>query len=399
MKRCLLLLVLLALATPSWGARKISVAQLQDLLRSLHDDKKSDSEVAAALEDVELQEQLTRTTMNELTKFAPGPLTTEQIFVLEARSAYLPPPASDLPSVPAPDTAEQKAILIRAETYITKTCEQLPPLTAKKTTLRFQDSTAAIASSSGIGSGAKDAVTSSGISNPGGFIHYINAAANPVVLKQGAETKSTVKDPVRWGANGLLKVPEPDPSLPRVFKDAQAAEKLNWSRWESIGGKIVAVFSFEVPRQQSSFDVDVCCFPNVKQAGIARFYTSMNGPLLGSEGKSGGGVAGNFQTNTDWNRFQSTVPYHGRFYIDPATGAVLRMIVEAELKPSDVVHQMDTRIDYGAARVGQRAMIVPLRSIVDLVVVPNGESGAGGYSTRTALFSSEYSDYRSAPTR
>ncbi|WP_109486785.1 hypothetical protein [Occallatibacter savannae] len=140
----------------------------------------------------------------------------------------------------------------------------------------------------------------------------------------------------------------------------------------------------------------MCCFPNVKQAGIARFYTSMNGPLLGSEGKSGGGVAGNFQTNTDWNDFQSTVPYHGRFYIDPATGTVLRMIVEAELKPSDVVHQMDTRIDYGPTRAGQATIIAPLRSVVDLVVVPNGDSGAGGYSTRTALFSSEYSEYRPA---
>ncbi|WP_109486787.1 hypothetical protein [Occallatibacter savannae] len=180
MKRCILLLLLLSLASPAWSARKVSVAQLQDLLRSLHDEKKSDSEAAAALQELELQEQLTRSAMNGLTKFAPGPLTTEQIFVLEARSANLAPPASDLPSVPAPDAAQQKAILVRAETYITKTYAQLPALTAKKTTLRFQDSTAAIASSSGIGSGAKDAVTSSGISNPGAFIHYINAAAYPV---------------------------------------------------------------------------------------------------------------------------------------------------------------------------------------------------------------------------
>ena len=97
-------------------------------------------------------------------------------------------------------------------------------------------------------------------------------------------------------------------------------------------------------------------------------------------------------------KIETRAVHTGR-HADPATGAVLRMIVEAELKPSDVVHQMDTRVDYGAARVGQKAMIVPLRSIIDLVVVPNGESGAGGYSTRTALFSSEYSDYRSAPTR
>lgn len=393
MKRCLLLLLLLAFATPGWCARKVSVAQLEEMIRSLHEEKKSDPEIAAALQQVEVSEQLTRGTMDRLIKFAPGPLTTEQMFVLEARSADLAPPASDLPEITGPDAADQKAMLIRAENYISKTYEQLPPLAARKTTLRFQDSTEAIASSSGIGSGAKEAVTSSGISSSGAFIHYINAVADPISLDRGVIKNSEAKDRIQWGANGLLKVPEPDPNLSSVFKEARASGKVTWIRWELIGGRVAAVFSFEVPRPFSNLDVDVCCFPDVKQAGIARFYTSMNGPLLGSEGKSGGGVAGNFQTNTDWNHFRSTVPYNGRFYIDPATGAVLRIIVEAEFKPSDVVHQMDTRIDYSPVKAGQKIVIAPVRSVINLVVVPNGESGAGGYSTRTVLFSSEYSEY------
>jgi hypothetical protein len=120
--------------------------------------------------------------------------------------------------------------------------------------------------------------------------------------------------------------------------------------------------------------------------------------LAGQEAtSSGGGVAGDFQTNTEWHDFKSTTPYHGRLFIDPETGIVLRVIVEAELKTSDVVHQMDTRIDYGSIKTGQRTFVLPLRTIVNTIVVPNGESGAGGYSTRTTLFTSEYSDYRPAP--
>jgi hypothetical protein len=143
--------------------------------------------------------------------------------------------------------------------------------------------------------------------------------------------------------------------------------------------------------------VNVCCSPDVKQAGVARFYSSTTGPILGSErGAGGGGVSGNLQTTTDWHDFKSTVPYGGRLYIDPETGIVLHMIVETELKPSDVVHQMDTRIDYGPVNAGQGTFIVPVRSVINSVVVPNGESGAGGYSTRTTLFSSEYSEYHSA---
>ena len=54
---------------------------------------------------------------------------------------------------------------------------------------------------------------------------------------------------------------------------------------------------------------------------------------------------------------------------------------------------MDTRIDYGLVKAGQGTFMVPVSSVVNSVVVPNGESGAGGYSTRTTLFSSEYSEY------
>ena len=392
MKRWLYLLVLLFLAMPGWCARKLSVSQLEELLRSLHEEKKSDVETAAALQQVELSEQLTRGKLNTLTTGAPGPLTTEQIFVLEARSADLAPPASDVPNLPAPDAAAQKAILSRAEAYLAKVHEHLPRLAAKRTTLRFQDSTEAIASSSGIGSGAKDAVTSSALSGSPAFVHYINASVAQISLDHGTFRKFSAPDRTRWGANGLVKFPEPQPDLPRVFAEAKAAGSLQWSGWELIAGKPAAVFSFAVARQQSKLEINVCCFPDVKQAGVARFYTSTTGPLLGAE-RGGGGVAGNFQTSTDWNEFRSTVPYHGRLYIDAATGTILRMIVEPELKPSDVVHQIDTRIDYAPVKVAQGTFVLPVKSVVNLIVVPNGESGAGGYSTRTALFSSEYSDY------
>jgi len=399
MKRGLLFLFLLLLlfAPSGWSSRRVTVAQLQDLLLSLHIDKKPDVEVAAELQQLELTEELTRSAMSSLAKLTPGPLATEQMYVLEARSAKLAPPSYDLPQLSVPDAAGQKAILARAESYILQTYSQLPTLSAKKTTLRFQDNTEAIASNSGIGSGAKDALTSTGLSSPGSFIHYINAAAHPVVLAHGSLRKPANKDPIRWGANGLIRVPEPDPSLPHIFKEAQTSASLKWLRWELINGKTSAVFTFQVPIEQSKLEVSVCCFPEVEQAGVARFYSSTTGPILGSErGAGGGGVSGNFQTNTKWNNFKTSAPYHGQIYIDPATGVVMRLIVEPQLKPSDMVHQLDTRIDYGLVKAGQSMFVVPVSSMVNSIVVPNGESGAGGYSTRTTLFSSEYSEYRLA---
>ena len=163
----------------------------------------------------------------------------------------------------------------------------------------------------------------------------------------------------------------------------------------AINGKPVAVFSFVISRQKSKLTLNVCCFPNVEQAGIATFYTATTAPMLsGGGGGGGGGATGNFQTTTQWHEFKTTTPYHGRLFIDPDTGIVLRMITEAELKPTEVVHQLDTRIDFGAVKTTHGVVIAPVRTVVNSVVVPNGESGAGGYSTRCTLFTSEYSEYR-----
>jgi hypothetical protein len=114
MKRLVWILVVLILASPAWAAKKLTVQQLKDLLVSLHQDRKTDEEVASELKQVELTEELTRAALNKIVEFAPGKHSIEQIYVLEARSAVLPPPASDLPATPAPDAAAQKAILDKA---------------------------------------------------------------------------------------------------------------------------------------------------------------------------------------------------------------------------------------------------------------------------------------------
>ena len=91
------------------------------------------------------------------------------------------------------------------------------------------------------------------------------------------------------------------------------------------------------------------------------------------------------------------MPYHGEFFIDPDTGIVVRMVTLAELKPTDVVHQQDTRVDYGPVKVGDKMLVLPVRTVINTEVVPNGDSQAAGrYSTRCTLFTIEYKDYQIA---
>lgn len=392
MKRLGWILIVALAATPAWCAKKITVSELKDLLATMHQQSKSDADVAAALKQVELTEELTRTMMNNLVQDVPGQLSTEQIYVLEARSAMLAPPAADIPSAAAPDAAGQKAILDKASDYVNKTYSQLPALSVTKTTLRFQDNVEAAKASSGLQGSAQDVSVGSGFVNPFQFIHYINSTDATVASDHGAEKYPTEKDKTPWGANRMIVLQQADPGLGAIFNEALGGGDLKWARWEMLNGKQVAVFSFEVPKKKAHFPIHVCCFPDVQQTGVANFQSAA---VAGASGSGGGGASGNFQTNTNWHDYKNNVPYHGALFIDAETGTVMRMITEAELKQSDVVHQIDTRIDYGPQTVGGKTLVLPAKTIVDTEVVPNGDSGAAGnFSIRRTLFTSEYKNYQ-----
>ena len=65
MKRFACILAIIVLALPAWSAKKVTVAELTDTLKSLSDRKAGDADVAAALKQLELSEQLTRGAMND----------------------------------------------------------------------------------------------------------------------------------------------------------------------------------------------------------------------------------------------------------------------------------------------------------------------------------------------
>ncbi len=392
-KGCIAILLLASI--PAWSADKmVSVAELKSMLHTMQDEKKNDADVATALKQVQLSEQLTRTALNSLVEDLPavdgvaGVLSTEQIYILEARSALLPPPPADIPANPAPDTA---ALLAKAAAYASNTYAQLPALTADRTSLRFQDNFEALADSSGVASGAKDATMGSGLTvKPHDYLRFINAADTPITLKKGRETLPA--DNTQWGRNKMIQVMDPDPNLATVISEARASGGIQFVRWETINGKPAAVFSYNVSKKETHMEVQVCCFPSIRQAG--RLSYPMAGGGSDPFGAPGPG-RGNFQTSTSWHLYKKdNVPYHGEISIDPSSGIVVRLITQTEEKISDVVHQDDERIDYGPVTVGDKSLVLPVRAITITEVVPNGDSGDGGTSMRHTLFTSEYKNYQ-----
>jgi len=339
---------------------------------------------------VDLSEMLDRTTMNSLAGELPGPLSTEQIYVLEAKSAMMPPTAADLPNMPAPDAAAQTALLNKAFDYASKTYASLPSLGATKTTLRFQDNISAIASASGMSGGAQDSSVATGSGSLNSYVRYINSIETPVAMQGGAEKMPATKDKTPWGRNGQITLQSPDLSLSKVMSEAQASGHFSFVRWENVLGKPAAVFAFTVDKKKGHDDVNICCFPKVDQAGSAHFSSASTGSMNGG---GGGGASGNFQTATEWNEFKTSAPYHGEIFVNADTGIVVRMITMVDFKKSDYVRQQDERVDYTPVTVGSQTLILPGRTVIQSEVIPQGDSGVGGNSTRHTYLVSEYKNY------
>ena len=372
------ILVVLMTVSPAWAAKKITVQELKQTLISLQQAKKGDEEVSLRLKEVELSEELTQGAINDLAQYLPGPLSGEQINILQGRSAILAPPASDLPAAPAPDLAAQKAILGKAVDYVTKVYMQNPHLSADKTTSRFQD-------------GVENIRTNSGMTNnmpnighawdlPNMYMRFLGTHTEQVESDKGVEKPIIVKNKVPWGQNGQISEGGLGPVLSIILEEAAAGGKLNWLRWETVNGKQTAVFSFSVDKKKSHYEVNYCCFPVTSDTG-----------RYGYEG-----VEANLQYVTDWKPFKTVVGYRGEFFIDPDSGTVVRIVTQAALKPTDFVHQEDMRIDYGPVSVGDKTYVMPVDSFTITEVVPNGDNYAARYSIRHTLFSVTYQSYRLA---
>jgi hypothetical protein len=386
MKRFTVILLLLVLAAPAWSAvnKKVTVQQLKDLLTSLEVEKKSDAAVAAELKQLELTEELTPSAMQSLAAYIAGPLSTEQIYVLEARSAVLAPPATDLPATAPLDAAAQQALLAKASDYVAKTYSQLPHLTATRMTARFQDGVAAVHTFTGMNHGLGE--DSDPLWQTSSLdVRLVNTRTTAVESVNGIE-KPAGKDTTQWGPNNMTASVGTPLALSTILQEAVASGNPKWLRWELVNGKQTAVFAFNVEKKKTKFAVSYCCFPDTDTAGVM----STGGGVGPSAGNGG---TGTLQTISEWKPFKANTGYHGELFIDPDLGVVIRTITQADFKPTDFVHSEAIRTDYAPMSIGGKTLIVRIRSFTLAEVVPNGDSFAATYAVRRSFITQNYKDY------
>ena len=319
-RRFALAILFFALAPSVFAAHRVSVGQLEQGLAALRSE--TDAEAARQIAELKLTERLSWARRGELEKTLPGDKSREALRGLADESEFLPPPSSEIPSQQMPDFAAQRQIMGRVVAYVSETIPLLPNFLATRVTQQYEDTPLLVAS------GQAHTV-------PYEPLHYVATQTAEVSYEDGKESQGGAMNASASpsGATGLTTWGVFGPILSTVLLDA-AQSKLSWSRWEQGADGVRAVFSYAVPRAKSHYEVVYCCV--AEQAGLVA---------------------------ADVHMFRQLEGYHGEISVDPATGGIRRLTVEADLKDDCPIVKASIMVEYGPVEIGGRMYTCPLRSV------------------------------------
>jgi len=313
------ILLIVGLILPARAEKHITVTQLGQIVAEVR--SVSDTEAAQRLSDLQLTERLGTEHFNAYRQVLSGESSRYALRAIADRSQFLDPPASEIPANPAPAIPEQRRIMGLVASYVEHTIPQLPNFFATRVTDHFEDTP--------LLQHSLDFFT------PYQPLHFISRSEAAVFYQKGREIieasggaskpKTMKEGLMTWGVFG--------PILGTVLVDA-ATSKLAWSHWERGAAGPLAVFEFHVAQEKSHYEINYCCIAS--QAAT---------------------LAANVRP------FQRIVSYHGSMSVDPSTGVILRMVVEAELKTTDPVTKAAILVDYGSVDIGGKTYTCPVRSI------------------------------------
>jgi VWFA-related protein len=329
MLRLGLLLFLAGMVTPALAVKRVTVDQLQQILAGMHGMR--DEEAARQLSNFELTERLSTDKFALWESDLRGPEARLSLTNLARESVFLDLPRGEIPILPPPDFPEQRRIMAVAVDYVSKTIHQLPNFSATRETTRFEDTPQ--------GYGPNRSFV------PYQPLHPVGSSSATTTYRDGEEVadSSTGQKP-QQPAVGLKTSGEFGPILATALLDG-AQSKLTWNHWEQGAHGLEAIFAFKVPKEKSHYQVTFCC---VSQGATNRVLQLYSG-------------------------------YHGEIAVDPATGAVLRLTLEADLKSDASMTRADIMVEYGQVDIGDKTYVCPTRS-VSMSIVPADvfRSSAGG---------------------
>ena len=286
----------------SIAPRMVTVAELMKLVDGAK--RRHDGDAAKEIEQLQLMERLSSPKLAVLGSEFRGKKSKSALTALGDASVFLDPPPNEIPQKAAPDIAEQKQMMSLVTEYLKKTIPKLPNFYAHRFTASFEE-TWTPRNKKG--------------SHEEGALHSAGDYRATVYYRDGQE----IVDQEGAHEHGLITRGIFGPILSVVILDAARSNTMIWSRWEEGQRGTMAVFRFMVPQTESHYEV----------SGSSEFGTI------------------------------DATAYHGEIGIDPSSGTILRLVLEADFDLGSTMERADIMVEYGAVEIGGAAYTCPVRSV------------------------------------
>jgi hypothetical protein len=341
--------ILVAAVLPSQAAEKLTVSELEQILAQHaahpHDTAKQqaslasdeipditngdplrqldgEDELLARLAGIELTERLSTPRMYQLVgKYSLGSHVQLALEQLADRTALLSLPLSEHLHQVSPDARAQQLMLEKSRAWVLGELSHLPNFVASETTTRFDNSPVMLK-------------YFQAMADEAGF-HRVGTVKRQISFQDGKEVRDVAHSPgdAKRKDSGLDSRGEFGTEAAVVWMDLVHGTVV-FDHWEQSMAGPAAVYHYSVPREFSHYEVADACLDHVS--------------------------------------FHDNPAYHGEIALEPKTGAVLRMTLEAESRPSDPVSHVASVVEYGPVVLGNRRSICPLRSLTFMVEEANG---------------------------
>jgi VWFA-related protein len=295
------------------------VAQLDQALTAAVAAHKPDAEIARQIGSLELSERLSEASVNRLSlRLAQDGLAAQALALLADRSAFLDPPVAELPGNNAPNGAARQQILDAARNYVAQTLPRLPDFIATRTIKRYDDRPQALKKG--------DWPVSAGLHLVGTFSQEISVRneREGQGVDHGSAASQDQNALSTWGEFGFL---------PAAILTDMVKGTVTWSHWEELAAGRAAVFHYAVPHSASHYEI---------------VGTIAHGPTWQSANVS---------------TVRTAAAYQGSLWVDPETGAVLRLTLE--IGENEVGHfkRFAVMVQYAPVEIGGQSFICPVRSL------------------------------------
>jgi hypothetical protein len=295
---------------PDPKLRDVTVAQLEEMVQEAHGSGDAERQLAT----VKLTERLSGAKLADLTAKLHGGKAREALEGIADESVFLAPPPSEILTDPPPDASVQQQILSAAADYLSKALTKLPNFFATRKTVSLGQNPDSAAASTEV-----DPVP----------LHVEERSKGTVLYRHGMEVIDESPSSKPADNRLLTTYGTFGPVLGAMQGAIALPGSMTWSRWEQGASGRIAIFHYVVPMNKSMIDVKGCCLPD-------------------GEGE---------------NHFRILPAYHGEIAIDPASGTILRLQVQTDLKGFVPVNRSDIMVTYGPVEIGGKTYILPLRSV------------------------------------